>query len=83
MNKIVLSFAKSRAKFLILLLILEIAILTALNPDFCRINNLVEILQFGATLAFLAIGESLVILSIPGGIDISIGSIVSLACVVF
>ena len=83
MNKIIISFAKSRAKFLLLLLILEVAILSFLNPAFAKPNNLIEILQFGATLAFLALGEALVIMSIPGGIDISIGSIVSLACVVF
>lgn len=81
MKKIVFSLAKSRAKFLVMLLVLEIAILSILNPDFCRIKNLIEILQFGATLFLLAAGESLVILSIPGGIDISIGSIVSLSCV--
>lgn len=38
----------------------------SIKSGLLRINNLVEILQFGATLAFLAIGESLVILSIPG-----------------
>jgi len=83
MNKIVLSFAKSRAKFLLFLLVIEIIILSILNPDFAKIKNLIEILQFGATTIFLALGESLVILSIPGGIDISIGSIVSLSCVIF
>ncbi|MBQ4177882.1 MAG: ABC transporter permease [Lachnospiraceae bacterium] len=81
MNKIILSLAKSRARFLILLLILELIILGILNPSFLTVRNLVEILQFGATLFLLAIGESLVIMVIPGGIDISIGSIVSLSCV--
>ena len=81
MKKMILSLAKSRSKFLALLLVLEIVILSILNPDFCRVKNLIEILQFGATLFLLAVGESLVILAIPGGIDISIGSIVSLSCV--
>ncbi len=81
MKKIILSLAKSRAKFLILLLIIELLVLTCLNPAFMSLKNIVEILQFGATLFLLAVGESLVILSIPGGIDISIGSIVSLSCV--
>ncbi len=81
MKKLMLSMARSRAKFLVLLLILELLILTILNPSFMKIRNLVEILQFGATLFLLAVGEALVIMSIPGGIDISIGSIVSLSCV--
>ena len=34
MNKIILSLAKSRARFLILLLILELIILGILNPSF-------------------------------------------------
>lgn len=81
MKKAVLSLTKSRTKFLVLLLILEILILSLLNPEFCKVRNLIEILQFGATLFLLAVGEALVILSIPGGIDISIGSTVSLSCV--
>ncbi len=81
MKKMMVSLAKSRSRFLILLLIIELIILTVLNPSFMNLKNLVEILQFGATLFLLAIGESLVILCIPGGIDISIGSIVSLSCV--
>lgn len=82
MNKVVLSLAKSRAKFLAFLLIIEILILAMLNPEFAKINNLVEILQFGATLFLMAVGEALVIMVIPGGIDISIGSIMSLCCVI-
>lgn len=82
MKKFTLSLAKSRAKFLILLLIVEIIILSILNPEFAKISNLIELLQFGATLFLMAVGEALVIMVIPGGIDISVGSIMSLACVV-
>ena len=82
MKKFTLSLAKSRAKFLILLLIVEIIILSILNPEFAKISNLIELLQFGATLFLMAAGEALVIMVIPGGIDISVGSIMSLACVV-
>ncbi|MDO4321992.1 MAG: ABC transporter permease [Lachnospiraceae bacterium] len=82
MKKVILPLAKSRAKFLVFLLIIEIAILSALNPEFAKVNNLIEILQFGATLFLMAVGEALVIMVIPGGIDISIGSIMSLCCVI-
>ena len=82
MKKLVLSLAKSRAKFLAVLLVVEIIILSIMNPEFAKINNLIEILQFGATLFLMAVGEALVIIVIPGGIDISIGSIMSLRCVV-
>ena len=81
MKNVVLSLAKSRAKFLAFLLVIEIVILSILNPEFAKINNLIEILQFGATLFLMAVGEALVIMVIPGGIDISIGSIMSLSCV--
>lgn len=81
MKKVILPLAKSRAKFLVFLLVVEIAILAALNPEFAKMNNLIEILQFGATLFLMAVGEALVIMVIPGGIDISIGSIMSLCCV--
>ncbi len=82
MKKFTLSLAKSRARFLILLLIVEIIILSILNPEFAKVSNLIELLQFGATLFLMAVGEALVIMVIPGGIDISVGSIMSLACVV-
>lgn len=82
MKKFTLSLAKSRARFLILLLIVEIIILSVLNPEFAKVSNLIELLQFGATLFLMAVGEALVIMVIPGGIDISVGSIMSLACVV-
>jgi ribose/xylose/arabinose/galactoside ABC-type transport system permease subunit len=82
-EKLLLPFARSRALFLVLMLVIEILIMTILNPSFIKPSNLVGILQFGATTAFLTLGEALVIIVIPGGIDISVGGIVSLSCVIF
>lgn len=82
MKKFLVSIAKSRAKFLVLLFAVEIAILSLLSPHFLKLSNLIEILQFGAVLCLLAMGEAMVIIA-TGGIDISVGSIVSLSCVAF
>lgn len=83
MNKIILSIAKSRTKFLFLLLIVEVVLLSFSSPYFLNVSNLVEITQFGAILMLLALGESLVILGGREGIDISIGALLSLSGVVF
>lgn len=72
----------SRAYFLTLLLIVIIIIMSLLSPHFLKLGNLLEITQFGAVLALLAIGQSLIIASGNGGIDLSVGSIVSLSGVV-
>lgn len=83
MKKIALSIAKSRTKFLLLLLIVEVVLLSFSSPHFLNINNLLGITQFGAILMLLALGESLVIMGGREGIDISIGSTLSLSGVFF
>jgi ribose/xylose/arabinose/galactoside ABC-type transport system permease subunit len=72
----------SRTYFLIGLLVLLIFVLTLMSQDFLTVGNLLGITQFGAVLALVAIAQSLVITSGNGGIDLSIGSIVSLSGVV-
>ncbi len=83
MKQFMLSIAKSRAKFLVILLVIEIILLSLTSPYFLNFSNLIEITQFGAILMLLALGESLVILGGRDGIDLSIGATLSLSGVIF
>lgn len=83
MKKLVLSIAKSRTKFLILLLVAEMFLLSLSSPYFLNVSNLVQITQFGAILMLLALGESLVMLGGRDGIDLSVGATLSLSGVFF
>lgn len=83
MKKIAFSIAKSRTKFLLLLFVVEMVILSLISPYFFSINNLVQVTQFGAALTLLSLGESLVMIAGRDGIDISVGSAMSLSGVLF
>ncbi len=83
MRKIAFSIAKSRTKFLLLLLLAEIIFLSCISPYFLNLNNLLQVTQFGATLTLLSLGESLVMIGGRDGIDISVGASMSLSGVVF
>lgn len=71
-----------RSVLLVMLLVLVIIVMSLISPYFLNVVNLLGITQFGAVLVLLAIGQSLVIVSGRGGIDLSIGSILSLSGVV-
>lgn len=49
------------------------------TPGFFSVGNLSSILQFSTLLALVTLGQALVILSGGGGIDLSVGGIVSLS----
>lgn len=83
MRKIAFSIAKSRTKFLLLLFVIEMVILSLISPYFFSLSNLMQVTQFGAALTLLSLGESLVMIAGRDGIDISIGSIMSLSGVIF
>ena len=83
MSKLAFSIAKSRTKFLLLLLALEIVVLSCISPYFLSLGNLLQITQFGAGLTLLSLGEALVMVGGKDGIDISIGSTMSLSGVIF
>ncbi len=83
MKKIAFSIAKSRTKFLLVLFVLEIIILSGISPYFFDMNNLLQVTQFGATLTLLSLGEALVMIGGRDGIDISVGSAMSLSGVIF
>ncbi len=62
-------------KSLIALLVL-IAIVSTLSPNFFTVNNLLNILQQTSVNAIMAVGMTLVILT--SGIDLSVGSLLAL-----
>jgi ribose transport system permease protein len=64
----------------ILVLVLLALVITTLNRDFATMSNLLNILRWGSAATILAAGLTLV--AITGGIDLSVGSVLSLsACV--
>ncbi len=68
-----------RRIFLIVLCVVVSAVMTALSPYFLHLASLLNMTQFGAVIGLLALGETLVILGGGGGIDLSVGSMLSLS----
>lgn len=60
----------------ILALILLMILVTMMNPNFIKLNNLMNLLRQVSINAFIALGMTFVI--ITGGIDLSVGSILAL-----
>lgn len=71
-----------RRVFLVLVILIAGVIMTMLSPYFLHINNLLSMTQYGAVIGLLALGQALVILGGGGGIDLSIGAMLSLSGVV-
>lgn len=63
-------------------LVLLVIIGAVLSPDFLSSLNLSNVLRIAAPLGLLAIGETLVILSGGGGIDLSVGTVMAASAVV-
>lgn len=73
-------FSKLKKYGIFVLLILLIIIFTAVSPAFLSVNNLINLSKQIAITCILCVGMTFVLLT--GGIDLSVGSIVSLLCVV-
>ncbi|MCC8972959.1 ABC transporter permease [Bradyrhizobium brasilense] len=69
-----------RVGFLPALLVLLVAGMSAVDPQFYGIINILNILRNASLLAIVACGQALVI--IAGGFDLSVGAVVALASVV-
>ncbi|MGH9573641.1 MAG: substrate-binding domain-containing protein [Candidatus Acidiferrales bacterium] len=74
-------FSPNGEHVLVLALLAEIAIFSASAQNFFTTANFFEILRFSVELGLLSIAETAVILT--GGIDLSVGSMMGLAAVVF
>ena len=68
-------------KLLLIALGAEVAIFTAISPNFLTSGNLFEITRLSVELGLLAIALTPILVS--GGIDLSVGSMIGLAAVVF
>src|SRR5260370_37091268 len=66
---------------LLLALALEVAIFSAIAENFFTLGNFFEMIRFSVELGLLALALTPVI--ITGGIDLSVGSMMGLAAVVF
>jgi len=73
----------NRMYFLLILLVLVIIVMSLISPYFLNLYNISTMTRFGAVLALVGMGESLVILAGGAGIDLSIGAIISLSGVLF
>jgi ribose transport system permease protein len=63
---------------LLLLWVIALAVFAACAPAFFSLANFTSILQFSTLLALVTLGQTVVILTGGGGIDLSVGGIVSL-----
>lgn len=78
----VAAFSDRRVVLAALLLLLAGVVMSLLSPYFLQLDNLLSMTQFGAVVGLLALGQSMVILGGDGGIDLSVGSTMSLSGVV-
>ncbi len=73
----------NRVFFLLFLLVIVVIIMSLISPYFFNLDNMITMSRFGAALALIGLGQSLVILGGGAGIDLSAGSIISLSGVAF
>src|SRR5437764_4562502 len=71
--------ATTRSVVLLVLLLLVFGYFSITVPSFGGSYNIYQVVQTGVIIGFLAIGETIVILSGGGGIDLSVGSMLSLS----
>lgn len=70
-----------RPLFLLVLLIVIFAVFSVLIPRFFTVYNIFNMSKYGVEIGFLALAETLVIISGGGGIDLSVGSMLTLTTV--
>ena len=73
------AFKQVRFSGLLVLWLIALVIFAVRAPAFFSLANLTSILQFSTLLALVTLGQTLVILTGGGGIDLSVGGIVSLS----
>jgi ribose/xylose/arabinose/galactoside ABC-type transport system permease subunit len=78
-----LDLLRTRLGFLLAANVVAAVVMSQLSPYFLTVGNGQAMLQFGAVIALIALGQVLVIVAGGGGIDLSVGSILSLAGVLF
>lgn len=61
------------------LIVIAGIVMSLLSPYFLQVGNLLSMTQYGAVIGLLALGQALVILGGGGGIDLSVGAMLSLS----
>ncbi len=79
MNPFLRFIATDRPRFLILVLALAFVVFALTTADFATLYNVFNMTQYGVEIGLLALGETLVIISGGGSIDLSVGSVLSLS----
>ncbi len=79
MNPFLRFVATDRPRFLILVLALAFAGFALTTAEFATLYNVFNMTQYGVEIGLLALGETLVIISGGGSIDLSVGSMLSLS----
>lgn len=74
---------RDRRSVLVALIVVAFVVMSLISPYFLRVENLLTLVQYSAVIGVLALGQSLVILGGSGGVDLSIGSTMSLCSVIF
>lgn len=74
---------RNRLVFLVTVNVAVFVLLSYLSPFFLDFYSLLEMTRFGAVLGLIALGQTLVFVSGRGGIDLSVGSMLSLSGVFF
>ena len=82
MNKFLDIIANNRNIFLGVILILLIFVYSLIVPHFFELYNISNMTQYGVEIGLLAFAEALIIISGGGGIDLSVGSLLSLSAMV-
>ena len=80
-NSIVDKIVRDRPLFLLVLLLLIFAVFSVIIPRFFSVYNIFNMSKYGVEIGFLALAETLVIISGGGGIDLSVGSMMTLTTV--
>ena len=83
MKKNIIQLLSNRVIFLLLLLVVVIIVMSLISPYFLNFDNMVTMARFGAVLALVGFGQSLIILAGGAGIDLSVGSMISLSGIFF
>jgi len=73
---------ENRSLFLAFVFLGVFLVLSVLVPGFFTLYNLTNMTQYGVELGLLAFAETMVIISGGGGIDLSVGSMMSLVAIV-
>jgi len=69
----------NRTVFLIILNILVFIIMSLISPYYFSVDTILSMTKYGVVIALISLGQSLVILGGGGGIDLSLGSNISLS----